>query len=295
MIDISHKPTTLRIAVAEAVMQIQSSTLDVIRNNSGPKPDILPTARAAAFLAIKNTASVLPHCHPLPVEGVRVDYEFGEDSLRIEVEAKTIYKTGVEIEAMHGASIAALTIYDMLKPVDKNIEIGTIRLVSKRGGKSDRTAQLDRPLTAEVMVVSDAVVAGEKEDVAGQLVRAGLQRHGLDMGPYQILPDDREEIQSVVREALTRTPDLIVTVGGTGLLPTDITPEAVRPLLDREIPGIMDSARQYGYQRTPKAMVSRGMAGLVGKTLILCLPGSRRGAQESLDALFPALLWIFRE
>lgn len=295
MIDISHKPTTLRTASAEAILKLQNSTIDVVRKNTGPKKDILPTARAAAFLAIKNTASVLPHCHPLPVEAVGVDFELGDGFIRIEVQATTIYKTGVEIEAMHGASIAALTIYDMLKPVDKAIEIGTIRLVEKRGGKSDREAALEQAPKAAVLVCSDAIVEGKKDDQAGKLVREGLIKHGVVVSRYQIFPDDAEEIQAGVQAALDAGNNLIITVGGTGLLPSDVTPEAVRPLLEREVPGIMDAARQYGYQRTPRAVVSRGMAGMVGDALVMCLPGSRRGAKESMDALFPAILWTFRK
>ena len=102
-----------------------------------PKGDVFEMSRAAGFLGIKKTAELLPDCHPLPIEFAAVDYEINGIEISIKVTVKTFYKTGVEVEAMHGASLVALNMYDMLKPIDKNVHIGAIRLLEKRGGKSD--------------------------------------------------------------------------------------------------------------------------------------------------------------
>jgi cyclic pyranopterin phosphate synthase len=298
MRDINHKNFTLRIALAEAVLSMRAESVSVVRDNTGPKKDILPTARAAGFLAVKNTPGAIPLCHPLPVEAVDIDFEFstegGRGQIRILLLAKTIYKTGCEVEAMHGAAVTALTIYDMLKPVDKQVEIEKVRLVHKKGGKTDFGDKFDQDLSAAVIVCSDSVSTGKKDDKAGKLVAEKLQGMGLDIAKYVVIPDDVEQIQKEIRESHAAETDLILTCGGTGLSPTDVTPEAVRPLLEREVPGIMEAARDYGQQRTPYAMLSRGVAGLMGRSLVITLPGSTKGAEETIDALFPAALHIFK-
>lgn len=138
MVDITHKKVTLRIATAEAVVQVGSrDTLEAIKQGKVPKGDVFEMSKAAGLLGVKKTPDLLPDCHPLPIEGTQIEYEIEGLSIYIRITVKTNYKTGVEVEAMHGASVVALNMYDMLKPLDKKIEIRSIRLLSKSGGKSD--------------------------------------------------------------------------------------------------------------------------------------------------------------
>jgi cyclic pyranopterin monophosphate synthase len=207
---------------------------------------------------------------------------------------KTIYKTGVEVEAMHGASVVALTMYDMLKPIDKSIEIREIKLLEKKGGKSQYTDTKISGLKAAVVVCSDSIHAGTKKDKAGLAIKEKLNENGVEVPHYVIIPDESQEIESKIEEYYAGRLDLIIFTGGTGLSPRDVTPDVVRPLLDREIPGITETLRTYGQERTPYAMLSRSVAGVKGETLVLTLPGSTKGAIESMDALFPPVLHIFR-
>ena len=295
MIDITHKYNTLREATAEAVVKVNSpETIAAIHNKAVPKGDVLEAARTAGLLGIKQTANLIPDCHPMPIESAKISYELKDREVRILVEAKTIYKTGIEVEAMHGASVVALTIYDMLKPIDKGVEIHSIRLLEKRGGKSDFVDKFRQDLRASVIVCSDTISAGKKEDKAGRTICGILEGHSVKIESYKVIPDEVEAIQKLVGKSCKQEIDLIVLTGGTGLSARDITPEAIRPLLDREIPGIMEASRNYGQQRTPYSMLSRGIAGVAEKSLILTLPGSTKGAKESMDALFPSLLHIFR-
>src|SRR6187455_1595747 len=139
MVDITHKSNSLREAIATATVSVsKQETIDAVKNKTVPKGDVFEFSRAAGLLAIKKTSDVIPDCHPLPVEYAAITHEIGGLSIIITVEVHTIYKTGVEVEAMHGAAITALTMYDMLKPIDKAVEIGNIKLLQKSGGKSDR-------------------------------------------------------------------------------------------------------------------------------------------------------------
>src|SRR5271170_1251161 len=140
MKDITNKTSTLRIAIAQAIVRVsKKETIEAVRNKTVPKGDVFEMAKVAAMFGVKRTSDMIPDCHPLPVESVSIKYDIDKLDILITIEVKTIYKTGVEVEAMHGASVAALTIYDMLKPIDKSIEIHSIRLLEKKGGKSDYT------------------------------------------------------------------------------------------------------------------------------------------------------------
>ena len=295
MNNITHKVTSLRKAVASAIVKTsKQETIDAILSKTVPKGDVFEFSRAAGLLAIKKTSDVIPDCHPLPVEYAAIRHTVEGLNVHIEVEVHTIYRTGVEVEAMHGASVTALTMYDMLKPIDKEVEISTIKLVQKKGGKSDFKDKLSFDLRCAVVVCSDSVSAGSKQDSAGKAIVQKLQQHGLHAAAYVIIPDERNEIQAKAKSLSEEGYHLVFFTGGTGLSPRDVTPEAIEPLLTRSIPGLMEAARRYGQERMPYAMLSRGVAGFINGTLVLTLPGSTRGAEESMDALFPYLLHIFR-
>lgn len=290
MVDITHKITTLREATAIAVVKTSSeATIKRLRENTVPKGNVFEMAKAAGLLGVKKTPELLPDCHPLPIEYTGIDYAINGLEIQILVTVKTIYKTGVEVEAMHGASIVALTIYDMLKPIDKQVEIGTIKLQQKKGGKSSFKVNSEG-LTATVVVCSDTISAGKGEDKAGKAIATKLEDLGIT-SEILIIADEAQQITSALLKANS---DLVIFTGGTGVGPRDVTPETIGPLLDIRLKGVEEQMRNYGQQRMPYAMLSRSIAGIKDGKLVLTLPGSTKGAKECIDAIFPHVLHVYK-
>ncbi|MGV2802899.1 cyclic pyranopterin monophosphate synthase MoaC [Clostridium perfringens] len=138
MVDVSNKNETERIAIATGAVKASSETIELIKSGQIGKGDVLGVARVAGIMAMKNTSNLIPMCHPVMITGSSIDFEIDSEKneIRITATSKVVHKTGVEMEALTGVSIAALTIYDMCKAVDKRMVIGDIHLVKKLGGKS---------------------------------------------------------------------------------------------------------------------------------------------------------------
>lgn len=141
-----------------------------------------------------------------------------------------------------------------------------------------------------ILILSDKGSRGEREDMSGQQIREMLEGHGFEFLYYEVIPDEKELIREKLILACDKLRlDLILTSGGTGFSRRDVTPEATMEVIEKLTPGIPEAIRFYGLQKTPKAMLSRAVAGIRGNTLIINLPGSVKGVRESLEAVMPAL------
>ena len=292
MVDITHKNTTLRIGVASANVTVSADeTIAAIKEGRVPKGDVFEMSKAAGLLGVKKTPELLPDCHPIPIEYTGFSFEIKGRHIHILCEVKTIYKTGVEVEAMLGASIAALNMYDMLKPIDKGVEIGSIKLLSKKGGKSDLKAS-GSGLKGGVVICSDSVSAEKAEDRTGLVIQKRLIGLGLACEDVEVVPDEKEGIAAKLSSLSDAGCDLIVFSGGTGAAPRDVTFEALSPLIEKRLSGVEEAMRSYGQARTPVAMFSRSLAGIYKNAIVLALPGSTAGATDSLNAVMPTLLHL---
>ena len=288
------KPESYRVAEAQAVLHAPAHCIQLLRDGNTEKGDALKTARIAGILAAKRTDELIPLCHPLPIYRADVEYELNDDHVVILTTVETIGPTGVEMEALTAASLAGLTLYDMLKPhcEPEELCLDQCKLLKKKGGKSHFKRHLRQPVSAAVLVLSDTVAAGRKPDTAGRSVVETLTEAGFDPIHYQILPDESDQLKDLVLE-LTKSYACIMTVGGTGIGKRDITVDTLEPLLERKLDGLMEAARSFGQKRTPYAAMSRGVAGFIDRSLVVTLPGSRGGASESMAAILPALVHIF--
>jgi len=295
MFDVGHKAETYRIAKAQAILKVKPETISLIKEGKTPKGDIFETAKVSGTLGAKKTPELLPYCHPLPLDNVTISVSLKENSIEIIAETETVWKTGVEMESLTAVSVAALSIYDMLKPIDDSLVIESVKLLSKKGGKSDFQQKFDKKLRAAILVTSDSISSGKKSDQSGKIIAERLEKFGIDVAVTKVIPDEVNQIESLLKEFCDEQKiDLVLTCGGTGVGPKDVTPEATIKVLEKQVSGVAEMLRNYGQRRIPFSMLSRGLAGIRGKSVIVNLPGSTGAVTDAMDSLFPGILHIFK-
>lgn len=309
MADIRNKRVSRRRAVAVGELYAGADAYAQIVERRLPKGDALAMAEIAGMQGAKQASQLMPLCHPLPLDLVRVRCVpvAERQAIRVYCEVATEARTGVEMEALAGVNAALLTIYDLTKPVQPALSIGGVHLLFKEGGKSGLWQHPDG-LSAEevdrfrprapaslnaarcaVLTLSDRAAAGEYADRSGPLLTQGLTRLGGVVEVQDVLPDGVEPLATRLRTLAQMGVRLCLCTGGTGLSPRDLSPEALAAVADRQIPGLAEMFRSQSSQHTPMAWLSRASAVLVGRMLVIALPGSAKAAAQGMDILGPLL------
>ena len=291
MVDVTDKIATIRVAKAEGKIHLQQATIALIQDNSIPKGNVLTTAKIAGIQSAKKTAEIIPMCHQLNLSFVDMEFELGRELVIIRSIVKTREATGVEMEALTAVSTAALTMYDMCKAVDKTMTIGAIKLVEKIGGKSDHAVEY-RP-SVGIITMSDSISADKSEDKSGPILVKGFAGSGCKADHQKVLPDGSEELIPTIESWIKDGVELIITTGGTGLGPRDLTLQLVENKFDSKLPGIEQALHAYGRGKVKTAMLSRLTAGAINGAIVICLPGSTGAVKDALKVLIPTIFHSF--
>ncbi|MCL2454071.1 MAG: bifunctional molybdenum cofactor biosynthesis protein MoaC/MoaB [Micrococcales bacterium] len=295
MVDVGAKPVTARTARAAARVVCSDEALEHLRTGTLAKGDAVAVARVAGLMAVKRTSDLIPLCHPLAVDGAEVDVVV-DDAVRIETTVRTTGRTGVEMEALTAAAVAALAVVDMIKSVDRGAQVTDVRLLAKSGGASGAWELADGGMArtralppAAVITISDRCALGVRLDLAGPRLVDALRGAGAVDVATAVVPDEVEKIREQVSAFVAAGRGLVLTTGGTGVGPRDVTPEAVEPLIERPVPGLAEAVRSAGAVRTGTAALSRGVAGVIGDALVITLPGAPSAVDDAMDRLAPLL------
>lgn len=290
MEDITKNKITLKVGKSLAVIILKSDTIDLIKSGKIPFQSIFSQATGAGLLASKNTGFMLPRSHGTSLDECRISYEIMENDKNYEGlekvagmtgiiiygEGKAIGRTNIVMEMMTAVSVTALSLYDMMKNLDDEMEIYCIKSLNRNIEKKNK-----KRYRSAILICSDVVYSGNKESHSAETIREVLEHYKADVVDSRLVPEER----SILAQEIP----FIFTSGGTSLNKSEETIEAIKEILEHYAPGVTEAIRAYGRVLSPTAMLSKLVAGTIGNTMIVNLPGSSKGAKEGLEAILPDL------
>lgn len=300
MIDVGAKNISRRRAIARGAIRLGAETMQMIRQGNSPKGNILAIAEVAGIMAAKNTSNLLPLCHQLGLDSVKIWFDIGEHQVHAHCEVICSAKTGVEMEALVGVNVCLLTMYDLAKAIDPVIEISDIYLEKKEGGKSgvwthpkatvvEHENGLIVPTFQGVRyaigTLSDRASQGIYQDESGTLLRDYCRERSGAESIYRIIPDDEEALRNLIIDSTEQCVDLVLLTGGTGVSNRDITPDTIQKMASKELVGFGELQRYFGSKQTKLAWLSRVSAYVVQDMLVVLFPGSPKAVRQGLDAI----------
>lgn len=314
MVDVGAKDVTARAARAHARVSASDHALGLLARGELKKGDALAIARIAAIASVKKTPDLIPLCHPIAITGVKVSVEVVTGGVDIVATVRTADRTGIEMEALTAVTVGALNIVDMIKAVDRGAHIAFARIEHKEGGRSgtwsrsadgemihdDSAASTPAPedpagpavpadaagprTSVGVLTISDRSSRGERADETGPYIAATAEDWGYATVRATV-PDEVFAIRAAVQQLQADGAWLIVTTGGTGITPQDVTPEALEPLLTTQLPALTTALQATGIGKAAGALLTRSLAGLIGRTAVVALPGSPGAVRDGMDVI----------
>lgn len=300
MIDVGAKNISRRRAIARGAIRLGAETMQMIRQGNSPKGNILAIAEVAGIMAAKKTSNLLPLCHQLGLDSVKIWFDIEEHQVHAHCEVICSAKTGVEMEALVGVNVCLLTMYDLAKAVDPVIEISDVYLEKKEGGKSgvwthpkaivaERENELIVPtlqgVRCAIGTLSDRASQGVYRDESGVLLRDYCRERSGTESIYRVMPDEEEALRDFINDSAEQSVDVVLLTGGTGVSNRDIAPDVIQAMASKELVGFGELQRHFGSRFTKHAWLSRGSAYIVKNFLVVLFPGSPKAVRQGLEAV----------
>jgi cyclic pyranopterin phosphate synthase len=285
MNDSSSKPEAQQTAKAEGKIFFSNGARDILLEENNPKTDVITAAKVAGIQAAKRTSEFIPFHHGNALNWVELNFSSGEDHIKIESTVKAVTRSGLEMEALTAVSVAALTMLDICKDYDQEVNIQEIKIVHKVSKKKMLTVKT--PIKVGVIVISDRITAGLADDEVGQLLQSGFANAGYHANNYSVISNDSDKLIEKVQEWLEQNIELIITTGGNGIGPRDITLTSLEPFFDFRMEGLEQTLHSIAQVNNSGFYIDRLAAGKIGKTIVICLPIDADLAQDALNVILP--------
>ncbi len=291
MDDSSSNPAAQQSAKAEGKIFFSNGAREILLKENTPKTDVVTAAKVAGIQAAKRASEVIPFHHANTLNWVELNFSAGEDHIKIESTVKAVSRSGLEMEALTAVSVAALTLLDICKEHDQQVNIQDLKLVPKVSKKKMLTVKT--PIKVGIIVISDRITAGLADDEVGQLLQSGFANAGYHANNYSIISNDSDKLIEKVQEWLEQSIELIITAGGNGIGPRDITLTSLEPFFDFRMEGLEQTLHSIAQVNNNGFFVDRLAVGKIGKTIVICLPIDVALAQDALNVILPNMHQAF--
>jgi cyclic pyranopterin monophosphate synthase len=291
MDDSSSNPAAQQSAKAEGKIFFSNGAREILLKENAPKTDVVTAAKVAGIQAAKRASEFIPFHHANTLNWVELNFSAGEDHIKIESTVKAVSRSGLEMEALTAVSVAALTLLDICKEHDQQVNIQDLKLVPKVSKKKMLTVKT--PIKVGIIVISDRITAGLADDEVGQLLQSGFANAGYHANNYSIISNDSDKLIEKIQEWLEQSIELIITAGGNGIGPRDITLTSLEPFFDFRMEGLEQTLHSIAQVNNNGFFVDRLAVGKIGKTIVICLPIDVALAQDALNVILPNMHQAF--